>query len=125
MRGCQHRHVGPEHDAVADPHQRAVEDQRVEVQVASAPDGGVAPILDEKGGFDGDVRADAPEDGGVERGAGGVEVVESGGGGGGGGRGEPGVVVVAPGAGAEACGFEGGHEGVVPAAGVECQLCVG
>lgn len=44
--GGEDAHVGAEHDAVADRHQRAVEDRQVEVGVDALPELDVAPVVD-------------------------------------------------------------------------------
>ena len=62
VRGRQNADAGAEHDALPDPDESAVEDGRVEVEVAPGPDRRVAPVFDDEGGFDRDVGPDAPED---------------------------------------------------------------
>ncbi|KAI2608228.1 uncharacterized protein GGS25DRAFT_265877 [Hypoxylon fragiforme] len=62
VRRGQNRHVRAEHDAVADGHERAVEDRQVVVGVEAVAEADVAAVVDGEGRLDEDLVADAPEE---------------------------------------------------------------
>lgn len=110
MRRGKNTHIRPEHRAIPNRHDPAVQDTQVEVRVEPVSQAHVAAVVEREGRLDEDVVADTAEDllelclavGGEGcEGCAGVVVRE------------PVVVFVAPGAGFEAGGFEGGREGVV------------
>lgn len=109
MRRRKYAHVRPEHDAIPDGHEPAVEDREVEVCVEAVAEADVAAVVDGERGLDEGLVALDVADYVAKEGE--TVLLEGGEVGGTGGEGV--VVVVAPDAGFEACGGEFGGEGVV------------